>query len=141
MKIIDNTFHWFDANQNLAYSFIRIFLGIALFVRGWVLFADPGALTELARAQQEYWYFSYITMAHLIGGFSLAIGFLTRLAATIQIPILAGAVFVVHLERGLLAAGQSLELAVLVLVLLLIYLFFGSGPLAIDKLLSEKKKP
>jgi uncharacterized membrane protein YphA (DoxX/SURF4 family) len=108
LKIINTFFHWFEVNSNLAYPLIRIFLGAALFVRGWFLFADPGALTELARADQEYWYFSYITMSHLIGGFCLTIGFLTRLAAFIQMPILVGAVFVVHLEQGLMQTGQSL---------------------------------
>lgn len=139
MKIIDDTFHWFEVNQKLAYSFIRIFLGAALFVRGWFLFSDPGALTELARADQQYWYFSYITISHLVGGLGLMIGFLTRFAALLQIPILGGAVFIVHLEQGLMTAGQSLELAALVLVLLVIYFLFGSGLLAVDKYISDKK--
>jgi len=139
LNIINSIIHWFDENSNLAYPLIRIFLGAALFVRGWVMFSDPGALTELARADQEYWYFSYITMTHLIGGFSLTIGFMTRLAAFIQIPILIGAVFIVHMDQGLMKAGQSLELAVLVLVLLIIYFLFGSGQLALDKYISDKK--
>ncbi len=47
----------------MAYAFIRIFLGAALFMRGWFLFSDPAALTELARAEQQYWYFAYITIS------------------------------------------------------------------------------
>jgi len=45
----------------------------------------------------------------LVGGAMLTIGFLTRLAAFVQIPILAGAVFIVHRQDGLFAMGQSLE--------------------------------
>ncbi len=55
MNIIKSAFQWFEDNHNMAYSFIRIFIGTALFLRGWVLFSDPAALTELARAEQEYW--------------------------------------------------------------------------------------
>jgi len=110
-----------------------------LFIRGLILFSDPAALTELARAEQQYWYFSYITISHLIGGLCLAIGLLTRFAALIQIPVLGGAVFIVHINQGLMQAGQSLELAVLVLVLLAVYFLFGSGSLAVDKYITSKK--
>ncbi len=137
--MIDSTIKWFDNNQNMAYAFIRIFLGAALFMRGWFLFSDPAALTELARAEQQYWYFAYITISHLIGGICLAIGLLTRFAALIQIPVLGGAVFIVHIKQGLMSAGQSLELAVLVLVLLVVYFLFGSGLFAVDKLIADKK--
>ncbi|NOG45888.1 MAG: DoxX family protein [Calditrichaeota bacterium] len=140
MKIIDNTVQKLESNQNLAYSYIRIFLGTALLIRGLILFSNPAALIELAGSDQEYWYFSYITISHLIGGLCLAIGLLTRFAALIQIPVLAGAVFVVHLEQGLMSAGQSLELAVLVLVLLGVYFLFGSGLMAVDKLIEDKKR-
>ncbi len=139
MNIINSAFKWFEDNHNLAYSFIRIFIGTALFLRGWVLFSDPAALTELARAEQEYWYFAYITISHLIGGLCLAIGLLTRFAALIQIPVLGGAVFFVHIKQGLLTVGQSLELAILVLVLLVVYFLFGSGLLAVDKYIADKK--
>jgi putative oxidoreductase len=139
LSIINKTFDWFEVNHNLAYSFIRIFLGAALFIRGWFLFSDPAALTELARADQQYWYFSYITISHLLGGFCLAIGLLTRFAALLQIPVLIGAVLVVHLEQGFMTAGQSLELDVLVLVLLGVYFLFGSGVLSVDKFIASKK--
>ena len=45
---------------------------------------------------------------------------ITRIAALVQIPILAGAVFIVHRQDGLFALGQSLEFSALVLFLLCI---------------------
>lgn len=80
--------------------------------------------------------YSYIAIVHLIGGALLAVGFFTRLAALIQIPILFGAVFFVHLKQGFLQSGQSLELSIMVLFILVIFFLFGAGELSID----NKKK-
>ena len=62
----------------------------------------------------------------------LALGLLARLAALVQIPVLLGAVFLIHIEEGLLAPGQSLELAALVLFLLVVFFLFGSGAYSMD---------
>lgn len=139
MKLFSKILHWIESNNNIAYSLIRIFLGVALFVRGWVLISNPGAIIQLAGADQWYWWYSYITIAHLIGGLSLTLGLFTRYGALLQIPILFGAVFIVHFKQGLMTGGQSLELSVLVLVLLLIYFIFGSGVLAVDKYFAKGK--
>ena len=139
MKFISENFFWLDNNTSLAYALIRAFLGIALFVRGWILISDPAAMIELAGEDKIYWWYSYITITHLVGGFLLAIGFFTRLASLLQIPILYGAVFMIHLKQGLLSVGQSLELSVLVLMLLLLYFIFGSGVLSVDNYLKKKK--
>src|SRR4030066_92730 len=139
MKFISEKCFWLDNNTSLAYALIRAFLGIALFVRGWILISDPAAMIELAGEDKIYWWYSYITITHLVGGFLLAIGFFTRLASLLQIPILYGAVFMIHLKQGLLSVGQSLELSVLVLMLLLLYFIFGSGVLSVDNYLKKKK--
>jgi putative oxidoreductase len=139
MKIFHDTIIWFDKNNNMAYSLIRIFFGAALLVRGIIFVSDPNAIIELAGTEKLYWWYSYITIAHLIGGSMLLVGFFTRLSALIQIPILFGAVFVIHLSEGLLANSQSLELSALVLLLLTVYFLFGSGTLSLDNYILNKK--
>jgi uncharacterized membrane protein YphA (DoxX/SURF4 family) len=139
MDKFNSIIKWLDDNQNLAYSLIRFFIGTALFVRGWIFFADPGTVTDMAREESLYMWFSYVTLGHLIGGFMLMIGLLTRLAALIQIPILFGAVFIVNAGRDLASIDQSLELAVMVLVLLIVYFIFGSGGFSLDQYLADKK--
>ena len=126
MKQFNQILESLNSNQNIAYSLIRTFLGIVLFVRGWILFSDPDAIMELVSDNQYHMWFSYVTMGHLIGGFFVAIGLFTRLGSLMQIPILIGAVFVVN-EKSLMTGDQSLELAVLVLFLLVICFIFGSG--------------
>ena len=139
MKLFHDTITWLDKNNNIAYSLIRIFLGAALLVRGIVFVSNPNAIIELAGTEKLYWWYSYITIAHLIGGVMLLIGIFTRLSALIQIPILFGAVFVIHLNDGLLSNGQSLELSALVLLLLTVYFLFGSGTLSLDNYILNRK--
>ena len=44
-----------EIRRDLGYALIRIFLGVALFVRGWILVSDPSAITMMAGVQQvEY---------------------------------------------------------------------------------------
>ena len=62
----------------------------------------------------------------------LTIGLFTRIAALVQVPMLFGAVFFVHLKGGLLAANQSLEFAALVLLMLCVYTVFGAGKWSCD---------
>lgn len=128
-----------NRHSDLAYPFIRIFLGIALLIRGIMLFINPDSLTQLEGASQFYWSFSYVIILHILGGALLAVGFATRIAALLQIPVLFGAVFFVHLQQGLVVVEQSFELSVLVLVLLTIFFLFGGGGLSIDYNLARKK--
>ena len=140
MKLIKSIETWLDNHHDISYAFIRIFLGAALFVRGWILISDPDLMIKLAGTNQWYWWYSYVTIAHLVGGFLLSIGFLTRFAALLQIPVLFGAVFFIHLQHGLATVEQSLELSALVLVLLTIFFFFGSGRVSVDNYIAKKKK-
>lgn len=139
MKKYNSILNFFNQRIDIAYSFIRIFLGVALFIRGVLLSSDPESLTQLAGSNQYYWWYSYIIVIHIVGGFLLAIGFITRVAALLQIPVLFGAVFFLHLQKGLMTVEQSLELSSLVLVLLIIFFLFGSGPLSVDNYIELKK--
>ena len=128
-----------EERQNMAYAYIRIFLGLALAVRGLILIAKPESISELVSAEKMYMGYAFVAIIHLLGGLLLAVGFFTRLAAFFQIPVLLGAVFFVHANEGLMTAGQSLELAVMVLFLLLIFMVYGSGPLSVHEKLINKE--
>ncbi len=123
---------WLAHNPNVAYSFIRIFLGTALFIRGIILVSNPEAMLELAGGHDLFIWFSYITIGHLLGGFLIALGLFTRVGAFFQIPILLGAVFIVS-DKSLIMGGQSIELAGMVLFLLLVYFVFGGGSYSLGK--------
>lgn len=129
------------ARPQLGFDLLRIYLGAGLVVRGALFATDPGLISQLIA--NDRWLVPMlaghaIILAHLIGGLLLALGLYTRLAAAIQIPPVAGAVFVVHWSEGLFSRAQSLEFAALVLVALSLYAMFGSGALSMDHYLARK---
>lgn len=135
---------WTDDYRDVAFDLIRIYLGIGLFVRGWLFILDSSSVVNLLADSGDPTFGSaavvhFVALAHFGGGLLLSVGLLTRVAALVQIPVLVGAVFFVHLNDGLLAAGQSLEFSALVLFLLVLIFFHGSGRLSLDYYLFERK--
>lgn len=131
------------ADPRIGFDLLRIYLGIALFVRGALFIADPSRVMVFAQRSGD-WFWPllvghYVGMAHLCGGILLAIGAATRIASLVQVPVLVGAVFFVHWGEGLLSSSQSLELASLVLAMLLSFGVFGAGPLSVDAHLLSKR--
>lgn len=130
---------WADAHRDQWLDVVRIYLGLGLFARGLLLISNtsPGYFVDLLQRSGQSWLTSgilmhYVMLAHFVGGLLLTIGFLTRVAALVQVPILAGAVFVVHRNDGLFALGQSLEFSALVLFLLVVFTVTGAGKLSLD---------
>lgn len=123
-----------EAQRDLVLDALRVYLGTGLFFRGLALLVTDAGLQQLAGSTS----FGlsgltvYVTAAHLVGGVLLAVGLYTRVAALVQLPILAGAVAVVHWQDGLLSANQSLEFSALVLFLLVLVCTFGSGRWSLD---------
>lgn len=126
-----------NERQGFAYDIIRMYLGVGLFMRGVLFISNPEMLASFSEEGSSPWFWSmavghYVAAAHLCGGLLLAIGLFTRIAALVQVPLLFGAVFFVHLKGGLLAANQSLEFAALVLMMLCVYTVFGAGKWSCD---------
>ncbi|MFP4227940.1 MAG: DoxX family membrane protein [Salinivenus sp.] len=132
---------WIKNHRDIGIDLVRMYLGIGLFVRGLLFIAESQgveALVDLsAFSVTSAALAHYVTFAHLFGGLLLAAGLLTRLAALAQIPVLAGAVFLVHLDEGLLSANQSLEFSALVLFLLVVVFVFGPGAWSADRYVFE----
>lgn len=134
-----------EKNRDLAFELMRIYLGIALFVRGMIFFAyegeDPlfGYADTMGELFAQGAWAHYIITAHLAGGLLLALGLITRIAALVQIPILFVAVFFVHFQEGLFAAGQNLELSALVLFLLILTFLHGPGRWSLDNRMARAR--
>ena len=140
MNIFTSASESLDAKTGIAYGLIRIFLGIALAIRGWLILSNPDSIIELGVAQELFVWVSLVGITHLFGGILLTIGFLTRLSAFIQIPILLSAIFFVYGHTKLMMGGQSTELAVLVLFLLCVFFIFGAGSLSVADFMPGKKR-
>ena len=101
---------WAEAHRDLWLDCIRIYVGLGLLARGLLLITNTstGYFVDLLQQAHQPWLLTgsllhYVMLAHFVGGVLLTIGFLTRLAALVQIPILAGAEFFVHRQDGAVA--------------------------------------
>lgn len=139
---------WTETHREAWLDCVRIYLGLGLLARGLLLITNTstGYFVDMLQRTGQPWLFTgamlhYVMLAHFVGGAMLTVGFLTRIAALVQIPILAGAVFIVHRSDGLFAMGQSLEFSALVLFLLVVFLVSGAGPISLDRAVFGATKP
>ncbi len=129
---------WADAHPKVWLDCVRIYLGLGLFIRGVFIITNTRAdfIRDLLQRLDYPWLVTvvllhFIALAHLVGGLMLTVGLLTRIAAWVQVPILAGALFL-HRGEGLMTTGQSLEFSALVFFLLVIFALSGAGPISVD---------
>ena len=144
MQQENSVLNWLNENRDMCIEALRIYLGIALMLKG-LQFIDNKELATEYMSQLNIPFFQFLSVhilvvVHLACGFLLAIGFLTRIAALIQVPLLLGAIFLVHWHQGLFGRTQDLEYVILVLFLLLVFVGYGGGRLSVDYLLARRKK-
>ena len=135
---------WADTHHPMWLDIIRIGLGIFLFVKGYMFIQDTEALFSIMRKSQFPWVSMglahYVAFAHLVGGLFIAMGLITRIAILFQLPILLGAVFFINPERGFYSENTELWSSVIVLILLIVFLIFGSGRFSVDRLIRKPKR-
>lgn len=132
---------WADTHHPIWLDFLRIGLGIFLMIKGFMFVQDTDALFSIMQKSQFPWVSiglaHYVAFAHLVGGFLIAIGLITRVAILFQIPILLGAVFFVNPEHGFYSENTELWSSIVVLILLIGFLVFGSGRFSVDHIIRK----
>jgi uncharacterized membrane protein YphA (DoxX/SURF4 family) len=129
---------------------LRIYLGIALIIKGVHFITDMAALeSRLGNLGQGETMIAWsVVFAHVVGGASLALGFVTRVGAAVNALILFGAV-VVSLVTASDASGSLLgtnidfQFTSFVFFALVLFIWRGSGPFSLDHLLrmDAEKEP
>ena len=144
MNLSQKLDHWAYAHHPRWIDLLRIALGIILFLKGFLFIQDTESLVDLLKNSQFEWLSfalaHYVAFAHLVGGVMVTIGLLTRLAIAFQIPILFGAVFFIHSKSGFLSVNPELPFALLVLVMLIFFFIYGSGPSSADQALINERQ-
>lgn len=142
----EHTNHWIKVHGDLVIDIIRIYLGIALFWKGIYFASHTNYLVGLMEESGNMWFASgaiahFVIMAHLVGGFFMAVGLITRGAALIQIPVLLVAVFYVNYPKafGAMQQRENLEFSALVLFLLVLISIYGAGRWSVDYVLARKE--
>ncbi|OUJ71373.1 DoxX family protein [Hymenobacter crusticola] len=140
------TTHHFPASaplvhRHLGLGITRIGLGIFLLIKG-LLFAEytSEVFRMVSATPFLSGHYSKATMMagimHIIGGAMITLGYQTRLAALLQIPILLGAVFLVNMRNGIHFDNIELWVSTAVLGLLLLILVRGAGRPSLDAMLN-----
>ena len=123
--------------------FPRLILGALLSIKGIAFISNATLLENLLSG--SHWASNtqalqiIIGGANMLGGFLIAIGLMTRFMCLIQIPILIGAVVFINAQKGGFAPESELGLAVLALLLTILFLIEGSGPMSLDAYFSRNK--
>jgi putative oxidoreductase len=140
MEGIERLRAWLDARRELWLDCLRVYLGFALLAKGISFIISGNTLFEAAHeiGFGDALVAHYVVMAHVGGGVLLGIGLVTRLAAAVQVPVLAGAVLFVHRKEGLFTPQMTLEFTILVLALLVLFTIAGGGPLSVDHWLHRR---
>jgi putative oxidoreductase len=134
MNIVHRLEHWGDHHHPKWIDIIRIGLGLFLCYKGIDFLVNMSAIPNLLSNKMSFGSFNimllvnFIAFAHLLGGFLLVLGLLTRFACILQIPILIGAIVLNNSSGNIFKPFSELTLAILILLLLVYFLIVGNGP-------------
>lgn len=145
MNYLQRLEHWGDAHHPRYLDFVRMAFGVFLLFKG-IEFARQ--FTLLNETIGRHMHFNslvllllghYVIFAHILGGFLIAVGLLTRFACLIQIPVLLGAIFFINTDFG--NQFPQLLLSLVALAGLVYFMVIGSGPLSLNRTMFKDDKP
>jgi putative oxidoreductase len=140
---LDGMRQWFVDHRSWCMDLIRIYLGVGLFAKGLAFLVHRDELVQTMMDHDIMWsgmaLAHVVILTHIFGGLMMAVGIGTRAAALIQVPILVGATFFVNWSGGIWEFAEELRFSALVLFLLLMFVWYGSGPLSIEGRLYPKE--
>ena len=143
MKALENLEHWADTHHPKWIDIVRVLFGLFIFYKGISFIQHNDELMSLMKGSMfanfaKLSVVHYIAFSHLVGGLLIAAGLITRVAVIFQLPILIGAVFFVNFPQGF-SGNSELELSIMTLLLLVVFLFYGSGKLSLDEYIRTNK--
>lgn len=131
---------WANAHTSYLLDILRISLGSFLFIKGIDFMGNTQMLMELIKPIQSVvggmLVIHYVAPAHFIGGLLIAFGLLTRWAVVAQLPIIICAVIINFVGE---MNTMNLILTIVVFLLCIFFLFYGSGRHSIDKYLKMQQ--
>lgn len=141
MSFIQQFRTWTASHNPKWLALIRVALGAALLLKGVNFLNDLPGLDRLIEANHLTGYSTLIRntvpWVHVGGGFLIIIGLFTRFAAFIQIPIILAAIFLVNSKEGFIGSGTNLIYSIIILLLVLVFVIEGSGPLSLSTYFKE----
>ena len=143
MNYVQRIEGWAENHQAKWLALFRIVLGLIVFLKGLFFLMNRDALfAMIANSAIDLYAVMLVHMvafAHLIGGILIVLGLVTRLAVLFQLPIVIGAIVFINAKHGFYSIDSELSLSILILVLLMFFLIFGSGSYSVDSWLGKNK--
>ncbi len=142
--VIQKIEHYGDTQHPRWLDLLRMALGAVLLIKGVQFVGNIEGLRQIIAGSRFPWLSifiaHYVALVHLAGGPLIIAGLVTRVAVLFQIPVLIGAIVFVHKWDGFLVNGSELLFAIIILLLLVFFLVYGSGPLSVDELMKRQKE-
>jgi len=147
MNLLQRVEHWGDSHHPKWLDIVRIALGIFLCFKGIQFLYSMGTMMNLM--SNKFGSFGSLTLvfiahfiifAHMLGGFLLILGLLTRFACLIQIPIVLGAVIFINSSWDMLRPFSELSLSIIVLLLLIYFMIVGNGPWSFNRFVESEAR-
>jgi len=127
---------WANAHTHYSVDLVRVAVGVFLFIKGITFITNTQYLEDLLAPIDSIdsgffgmFLVHYIASAHFLGGILIVFGLLTRWAIIAQLPILIGAIVVNFMGE---MHSQNLFLSLLILIISLFFLIYGSGKHSAD---------
>ena len=144
MDIVKESNTWRDTHQqSIVITVLRVILGLLVLYKGIYFVSHWQELQSiLSRSVFEFGSMALahgIALCHLTGGLFIAAGFLTRVSCLFQIPWVLGAVLFANSPQSVFFVYPEWVLAIVILLGLCFFLFYGSGIYALDVLLKRNR--
>lgn len=147
MTMLHRIEQWGEHHHPKWLDILRIVLGLFLIYKGIDFLIHMGEMVSLLSSNQlMFGSFKviiighFIVFAHIIGGALIAVGFFTRFACLLQIPILAGAILFINLPGDMMQPYSEIIISIVVLLLLVYFLIVGNGPWSYEKMSEQEEK-
>lgn len=118
-------------------DFLRMGLGVAVFIKGIIFLSSPEALLMIMRESNlRGWSFIFehhVAFTYLVGGILIAIGLLTRIAILFALFVFIGSIFCCITNSGFFSVFNDLAFSIAVVALLIFFLIIGPGPWSVDR--------
>jgi putative oxidoreductase len=133
---------WAQLHPDLFMDAIRMYLGLGLIIKGLYIMNHQEQFTRFlegnAMPMGLLTVAHYVIPAHFAGGLMLLLGFGTRIAAVVQLPLLIGALLYIYLPSfSTLELRQDMEFSALVLFLLGLIAVHGPGRYSVDNVVQR----
>jgi putative oxidoreductase len=141
MNTVDKLTYWGETHHPVWLDFFRMAFGVLLFVKGIQLVASPHELVMVINGVKHNFLslaiLHYAIFVNLVGGVLITIGLITRTALAFNFPVLLGAIIFSNANMGVFSAFAVLPIAIILLLLCIVFLIYGSGPLSVDSFMRK----